>query len=287
MLITFQPTSSVLAALVGSVVGCRARVVHQANLPETTHRVPGLLDRWAGTLGLYSVIIMNSAATEQAYASYPTGYRQRLRRIEHGIELAGPSRDRLAVRHAMNIPEQAPVLLTCSRLTEQKSVDTIISALPQVPNAHLVIAGEGPEGEALKRLADRCGVSDRTHFLGFVPNQSVSELYDASDLYVSSSLWETFGLSTVEAATRGLPIVASEIPASLEVLTIDGTTPAVFVKGREADAWSKAIADALGDPELQVRARNFAPIIRAHYSKRKMLIAYRALTSDLLAKSAH
>ena len=87
-----------------------------------------------------------------------------------------------------------------------------------MPDAHLVIAGGGPEGEALRALAADLAVSDRLHLLDAISFDDIADLYVTANLFVFPSIWETFGLAAVEAAMLGLPMIVADLPVLREVL---------------------------------------------------------------------
>lgn len=283
ILVTFQPTSSVIATVAARLTGCRTRVVHQSNMPQDTHPIPRALDWLAGSLGFYSTIIINSRATNQAFGGYPRSYVRRFRVIPHGVTYGAPKVDREAMREAVGVPDGARIMLVASRLTPVKSVGTIISALPQVPDAHLLIAGGGESRDALQKLSAKLGVTDRVTFLGIIPAPKLPDYYAIADLFASASKSETFGLATVEAATHGIPVVASTIPATREVLTLDGESPAVFVDGWDTANWAKGLTQALDDKDVIARAKEFAPKFREWYSNSRMLKTYEELFREVLS----
>lgn len=283
VILTYQPTASVLAGLVGRLTGCRARIVHQSNMPGDTDPIARALDRAMGSSGLYSVIIANSRTTEEAFADYPASYRARMRLIEHGVACPPVSRDRAAVLARHGVPQGDRVLLGAARLSAQKGLARIVSALPQLPGTRLVIAGQGPERARLEALARQEGVAQRVHFLGYVPRDELAELYAVCDLFVFPTDWETFGLAAVEAAMLGAPIVAKDLPVLREVLCVDGECPTRFVASAEPDAWARAIAGALIEPGLPRRAREFAHSIADKYGEERMLGALIETVEECLA----
>src|SRR5580700_5934774 len=110
-LIAYQSTASILAGVVGWLAGCRLRVVHQTCTPSATPRPLRVLDKLAGTLGLYSANIVNSAATLAEFARYPARYRRSLILIEHGLDVPAPTASREATRRRFGLPLSSPILL--------------------------------------------------------------------------------------------------------------------------------------------------------------------------------
>src|SRR5204862_129183 len=86
---------------------------------------------------------------------------------ERGIEqkvLCRPHRQTLV---RLGVPQDALLLLTLSRLHPKKGIDTAIRALARLPNAHLCIAGDGPEQAKYETLAHELGLTERVRFLGW------------------------------------------------------------------------------------------------------------------------
>jgi len=296
VLMTFQPTSSVIASLVARLSGCRARIIHQSNLPRLTHKLPRLLDRLAGSSGLYSVIIMNSAATKEAFQDYPASYRRKLHDIPHGIDWPDgadiPQKEqaeiRAKIRAQLGISPETDVLFSCARLSAEKSLETIIEVLPNMPPGPnmekplFLLAGDGAHKQVLQDLANTLKVSSQLIFLGHVKQDRLPGLYLASDVFVFPSKTETFGMAAVEAAMGGMVIVASDIPAVREVLSVNGQSATILVNGWQPKSWQDALSKTLANDLAAKQAQKLAPKIRALYSTEKMLDKYAALYEEML-----
>jgi glycosyltransferase involved in cell wall biosynthesis len=113
-------------------------------------------------------------------------------------------------------------ILFVGRLIETKNVEWLLQAFEGLaPDTTLGIIGEGPHGDALKRLAGNLGIESRVQFLGFL------EAYDdvlrqmrAAAVFVTPSTREGFGITLVEALAAGCTVVAVEHPqtAASEIL---------------------------------------------------------------------
>ena len=104
-------------------------------------------------------------------------------------------------------------LLTLGRLAKKKRIDVSILALKELlrsgVDAHLTIAGTGPERASLERLALSAGVARRVEFVGQVSGDTKRKLYHNSDIFILASEDENFGIVVAEALAHGLPTVAS------------------------------------------------------------------------------
>ncbi|MFE0441904.1 glycosyltransferase [Aerococcus sp. NPDC058936] len=125
-------------------------------------------------------------------------------------------------RQSWGIAQDEYLLLSINRIAEEKNLNAIIEQFPQVladiPNAKLLLAGDGPQLEALKALTAKLNLTDKIIFPGFVSHDQVNVLYQAADVYVNLSTSETQGLTFIEAITNHLPVIAMKTPylAALE-----------------------------------------------------------------------
>jgi glycosyltransferase involved in cell wall biosynthesis len=276
-LIAYQSSASVLVGVVGWLAGCRLRVVHQTCMPAEMPRLLRLMDLIAGTLGLYSANIVNSASTWAQYAGYPARYRRSMILIEHGLDAPQPQESRAATRRRFGLPQAQPLLLNVGRVTEQKNQDVLIRALACLPQAHLVIAGAGAKDDAFHELAVTLGIDSRLHMLGALQAQDIADLYAATDVFVFPSVWETFGLAAAEAAMAGMPMVVADLPVLREVLNAGGGEPVAFVAPRNVEGWISAIGRTLAAPPPEYVLANFARDIGRKYSRQRMIESYLSL----------
>ena len=146
-------------------------------------------------------------------------------------------------RGNLDTPDDAPLLLALGRLHANKGFDVLLSALPQIPRAVLWLGGEGPEEDALKRLANELGVAGRVRFLGW--RRDVAALMAAADIFLCPSRHEPLGNVVIEAWAQRVPVVAtaSAGPASL----IKDRKNGLLVPIEDADALARAVAALLAD----------------------------------------
>lgn len=133
-----------------------------------------------------------------------------------------PHRDETAAadRTAMGTPKEALLALAMGRLHPSKAFDVLIQAMARLPGMWLWIAGEGPEGEKLERLAHELGVGARVKFLGWRTDRGA--LLRAANVCVVPSRKEPLGNVIVEAWAHGVPVVAAS-----------STGPSWLVRNRE------------------------------------------------------
>ncbi len=121
---------------------------------------------------------------------------------------------RQQMRRELGIGEEQPVLLNLGRLGTEKNLDELVrffaSALQRHSDLIFLIVGDGPAREHLEKLAAELGVSNQVIFTGMVSPTLVQEYYQLADIFVSASTSETQGLTYVEAAANGLPLLCRQ-----------------------------------------------------------------------------
>ncbi|MGC8835004.1 MAG: glycosyltransferase, partial [Armatimonadota bacterium] len=150
---------------------------------------------------------------------------QRLRIIPNGIQVPIPKHSREDVRSALGIAPNAPVAIVVARLMEDKGVAGAIKAhtvlRQRAPNAVLLIAGDGPDRDALELMAEELGVESSVRFLGY--RDDVPDLLAASDVCIIPSVFEGQSLVALEAMALGIPVVATSVGGLAEVVQHDKT----------------------------------------------------------------
>ena len=178
------------------------------------------------------------------------------------------------------VPEGARILLSVSRLTEQKGIDVAVNALPLLPDdTVLVVLGEGPERTTLTELARGLGVESRLFLPGRVPD--VAAWLRRASVYVQPARWEGFGLAVLEAMVCALPVVATNV-SSLPELVADGDT-GVLVPPDDPVALARGVVRALSEPSLGQAGYERA---QQEFSVARMADRTAALYASLLSASS-
>ena len=175
-----------------------------------------------------------------------------------------------AVRREWEIPHDAPVVVCSARLIKRKGQDTLIrswpSVLQEVPDARLLLVGEGPLGSALMGLADDLGVSDSVIFTGGVPWHQMPAYFDAGDLFAMPCRTrrrglepEALGIVFLEASACGLPVLVGDSGGAGETVLVEETGYVVNPRDAEEVAtWvSKLLKDPMRAKELGRRGRSW------------------------------
>lgn len=197
--------------------------------------------------------------------------------ITHGLDpqRQGPRRSEL--RRSLGLADQEIGVITVNYLHPRKRIDLFIETVRRArsinPAVRGVIVGDGPERAALQRLA-----GDAVSFAGFVPEEQLYEYFQAADIYLHTGRLETFGLSVIEAAGNGLPVVSVNEGGPLETVT-DGATG--FLRESRPEQLAGAVLQLAADAELRKdMGRHSYEYVSSKYSwKRGALDFLRAVAS--------
>ena len=121
--------------------------------------------------------------------------------------------DGAGFRRRYHIPAERPVMLYVGRVAHEKNIGFLLRMALQVkharPDVLLVIAGEGPAMERLRRESDALGLQDNVLFIGYLDRKTqLNDCYRMADVFVFASTTETQGLVLLEAMAQGTPVVA-------------------------------------------------------------------------------
>lgn len=158
-----------------------------------------------------------------------------------------------ALRESFGIPAGAPVVGTVGRLNEVKCQDLLIRSfrrvLDRVPDAHLLLVGDGPMRPSLHALVEELRLGDRVHFAGY---QAAPDRYmQVMDVFALPSRAEGLPLAILEAWAAGLPVVATRV-GGVPGLVEDGRTGLLINPG-DGEALTAAIGRLIDDTELARR----------------------------------
>jgi glycosyltransferase involved in cell wall biosynthesis len=205
--------------------------------PNATRRAASTLTRNFANLA-DAVIVPTPAMRERLLE---IGVTARVEVIPSGIDLRrfGGAKRSAVVRESLGVRDGERLLLFVSRLAREKNVDLLIDALAicRTP-VRMIIAGDGPEREALQQRAAARGVSDRVTFLGQIERDALPDMYANADAFVFPSVTETQGLVLAEALAAGSLVIAADAEQIREVLGGAGraipATPEAFAAAMDA-----------------------------------------------------
>ena len=146
-------------------------------------------------------------------------------------------------------PFAGPTIGSVGRLDRQKGYDVLLHALADLPEAALVLVGDGPEREPLEALAQDLGLQDRVRFAGWQaePRRHLTTF----DVFALPSRFEGFPLAIVEAMLAELPVVATAVGSVSEAVRGDET--GLVVPPDDPAALAAALRRLLADPPLRLR----------------------------------
>jgi glycosyltransferase involved in cell wall biosynthesis len=157
------------------------------------------------------------------------------------------------VRAELGIAVDAPVVGTIARLRPQKALEVLLDAFAALtralPQAQLVIAGDGPCRQGLERHAATLGIAHQVHFLGM--REDVGAVLRAIDVAAMSSDFEGSPLFGFECMAHRRPLVATAVGGLVDSFE-DGRT-ALLVPRRDSDSLARAIESLLRDPRRRER----------------------------------
>ncbi len=246
--------------------------------PNATRRAASTLTRSFANLA-DAVIVPTPAMRERLLELEVTAP---IEIIPSGIDLQlfGAGTRSAEIRASAGVREGERMLLFVSRLAREKNVELLIEALALCSQPlRLVIAGDGPERQALEQLAARLGVADRVNFLGAVERDRLPDLYASADAFVFASVTETQGLVLAEALAAGVLVLAAEAPQNREVLGGAG-----WIVAPDAQEFAAAFKAVPAQPDPSERAKAYAVAARFGIAEqaRKVLAVYERLQSSAL-----
>ena len=182
------------------------------------------------------------------------------------------------------------VIVCVSRLVPRKGQDVLLRAMPavlrSVPDAALLIVGDGPDRKRLETITDREGVRSAVRFSGPVPLSELPAHYDAGELFAMPCRTrrggldvEGLGIVYLEASATGLPVLAGQSGGAPDAVR-DGETGHV-VDGTDVAAVARSIVELLDDP---ARAKAMGAAGREWVEHEWTWDAAAARLSDLLAR---
>jgi glycosyltransferase involved in cell wall biosynthesis len=186
-------------------------------------------------------------------------------------------------RSELGWPPDRPIIGTIARLHRQKGIIHLLQAsrriLKAVPESRIVVVGDGPQSDRMRREAGRLRLGERCLFLG--ARKDATALLGLFDVFVLPSLWEGLPFVLVEAAALGKPIVATAVDGVPEILE-DGRTGLLVPPG-DSEALAIAVIRLLRDKDeagrLAERARSLVP---PRFPLRRMVEQTQTLYLDVL-----
>jgi D-inositol-3-phosphate glycosyltransferase len=182
-------------------------------------------------------------------------------------------------------------IVVLSRLVERKGVGNVISALSEVPQVELVVAGGPPRAELaanpeyrrLRQLAVESRVSDRVAFRGSIAHADVPPLLRSADVVACVPWYEPFGIVPLEAMACGVPVLATSVGGLVDTVVDYGT--GVHVPPRSPEAIAEGLRALFEDAELTARLGHAGVArTRSRYSWPRVAAATLAIYQRILRR---
>lgn len=173
-------------------------------------------------------VIAPTTKVEKTLRRY--GLKNQIEVVPSGVSLKQhdyrmTAEERMEKRHALGIPDDHHVVLNLGRLGTEKNLDELVeyfaSVLKLNPKLTFLIVGDGPAKKGLEELVSNLGVRDHVVFTGMVQPTEVQKYYQLADVFVSASTSETQGLTYIEAAANGLPLLCRKDDCLCDII-VDG-----------------------------------------------------------------
>ncbi|WP_277552394.1 glycosyltransferase [Halobaculum limi] len=279
---SFLFRDNILCRIAGLVSPPTAVISGERGDHNSMPRLYELLDRL--TVKFTDRIISNSRAGAQYYADWGLN-PEIIRRIPNGRDLEeyhtvdGVGDE---IRDELSIPPDVPVVGTVGRLVERKGHSDLLHAWSNVsqshPEAQLLIVGYGPQRESLEATARELGVDQQVCFTG--SRDDIPAILDMLDIFVFPSHWEGLPGAVQEAMAAGLPIVATDVNGTNELIS-DGET-GLLVSSKTPTALAGAIDQLLSDRQQAAALGEHAQAVAFdQYTREAMVDRFEAVYEEL------
>ena len=272
--------------LAGRVAARLARVpivVSGIRVAERRSRWHATLDRWTNFLVDHNVCVSQGVAD---FTIRETRLKpDKVSVIRNGVDFNLFAQARPADLASLGMRTHDPVVITVGRLHEQKGIVDLLDAarvvLREHPTCQFLIVGDGPDRRSLEDRATTLGIANSVTFTG--ARSDVPALLKAASLFVLASLWEGMPNVLLEAMATGLPIVATAVEGSSEV--IRSGVNGMLVKAANPPELAQAILALLNSPGVRtVLAAAAQQTVKTEFTEELAIAAYDELYGRLLQR---
>ena len=164
------------------------------------------------------------------------------------------------VREERSPLSEIPTVVYAGRLVAEKGVDVLLKAFAkarvQVPQAQLIIAGDGAQKDSLQTLSQELEIADAVTWLGYLPQPQMEQHFAGAWIQAVPSQWaEPFGNVTTEAMMRGTAVIASAVGAQPEIV-VDRQTGFLISSPEDVESWAANLTSLLSDRQLAAKMGN-------------------------------
>lgn len=182
--------------------------------------------------------------------------------------------DRERVRRELNLSTNDMLVLFLARLDEEKSPIEVIRAFSAIteryPRLFLAMAGSGKLEHDCRQLIQKLGLQDRVFLLGY--RTDTPDLLKAADVYMQPSIWESFGMSLIEAMAAGLPVITTRVGVIAELDQPEDSV--LLVEARDIPGMTSSLDRLLTDPELRQKLADRGRTIAERFKERTVAQCY-------------
>lgn len=169
------------------------------------------------------------------------------------IPNTAPPARQLADASGQDVAEKT--IITASRLVTRKNVDQLIRIFaeihPRAPDWRLLIVGDGPEMDNLKKLAAKLGLKELVNFTGHTDDPY--QYYETAQIFCTTALFEGFGLTNLESMAHGIPCVGFASCNGINEQIIDGVTGRLSSFGDSRKGMAEDLLSLMNDSSLRVK----------------------------------
>ena len=223
---------------------------------------------------------LNSFLKDAEYATMPTElaieelipekhFKVPVEALSNGVDLSAfnPKKPSAQIYEKYHLEKDRPRILYIGRVDHEKSINIILKAfkivLEKLPEAELVIIGDGAEKAHLEKMAAQLEIEKNVRFLGRILPPDLYDLYKTGQVFATASETETQGIVLIEAAASGLPLVAVDAGAIKEICK-NGKNGYLCPRG-DVEKIAISLIKILKDPELQKKmSLNSLEIAKKH-----------------------
>jgi len=207
--------------------------------------------------------------------------------IANAVDEPRPRRSRGEVRAGLGLCDEDVFVLSVGRLDRQKGYTHLVHAaadcISRDARFFFAVAGEGAAREAVEAAVEAAGLGERFRLLGW--RDDTADLYHAADIFALPSLWEGMPNALLEAAACGLPLVATSVEGSSEIV-VDGET-GLLVPPADPQALARALCSLADAPEAAARMGRAARArTLERHGPRRFIASHEALYARILAAAA-
>ncbi|MET0466847.1 MAG: glycosyltransferase family 4 protein [Chitinophagaceae bacterium] len=234
------------------------------------------------------VNISVSVSNQRAGQELIRGFQSRI--INYGIDQKkfDPTRSYPDVRKQLNIPEGKTLLLFIARFTSHKQplalIKAFAKALPQNPDMHLLMVGDGDQKAEGIRLIEQLGIKESITLENF--RQDVPAVLAAADIFILPSLWEGLPIALLEALTMGKAIIASNVDGTCDVIDHGKNGLLVETDGLVDNLVSPLVQLSKDKPLQEQLSKNALATVHEKFTVGIMMEKIEKLYNELLNKQS-